>query len=64
MWEYLKKPDTILAIITAIIAICALYLKKQGIDLNVNLDALQAEYDGLRKSCAELGRKPKLDERI
>ena len=30
------------------------YLKKQGVDLNVNLDALQAEYDGLRKSCAEL----------
>ena len=30
------------------------YLKKQGVDLNVNLDALQTEYDGLRKSCAEL----------
>ena len=30
------------------------YLKKQGVDLNVNLDALQAEYDGLRKSCTEL----------
>ena len=26
------------------------YLKKQGVDLNVNLDALQAEYDTLKAS--------------
>ena len=30
------------------------YLKKQGVDLNVNLDALQAEYDTLKVSHAEL----------
>ena len=30
------------------------YLKKQGVDLNVNLDALQTEYDGLKSSHAEL----------
>ena len=30
------------------------YLKKQGVDLNVNLDALKAEYDGLKASHAEL----------
>ena len=33
------------------------YLKKQGIDLNVNLDALQAEYDKLKASHAELSRQ-------
>ena len=33
------------------------YLKKQGIDLNVNLDALQAEYDGLKASHAEFSRQ-------
>ena len=32
-------------------------LKKQGIDLNVNLDALQAEYDSLKSSHAELSRQ-------
>ena len=30
------------------------YLKKQGVDLNVDLDALQTEYDGLKSSHAEL----------
>ena len=30
------------------------YLKKQGVDLNVNLDALQTEYDDLKSSHAEL----------
>ena len=30
------------------------YLKKQGVDLNVNLDALQAEYDTLEASHTEL----------
>ena len=30
------------------------YLKKQGVDLNVNLDALEAEYDTLKVSHAEL----------
>ena len=30
------------------------YLKKQGVDLNVNLDALQAEYDTLQTSHTEL----------
>lgn len=30
------------------------YLKKQGVDLNVNLEALQTEYDGLQISHAEL----------
>lgn len=30
------------------------YLKKQGVDLNVNLDALQTEYDGLKATHAEL----------
>lgn len=30
------------------------YLKKQGVDLNVNLDALQAEYDMLKASHTEL----------
>ena len=30
------------------------YLKKQGVDLNVNLDALQAEYDKLKSSHADL----------
>ncbi len=30
------------------------YLKKQGVDLNVNLDALQAEYDTLQASHTEL----------
>ena len=30
------------------------YLKKQGVDLNVNLDALQAEYDTLKASHTEL----------
>ena len=33
------------------------YLKKQGVDLNVNLDALQAEYDNLKSSHAELSRQ-------
>ena len=33
------------------------YLKKQGVDLNVNLDALQAEYDGLKSSHAELSHQ-------
>ena len=30
------------------------YLKKQGVDLNVNLDSLQAEYDKLKATYAEL----------
>ena len=30
------------------------YLKKQGVDLNVNLDALQTEYDKLKATHAEL----------
>ena len=30
------------------------YLKKHGVDLNVNLDALQTEYDGLKATHAEL----------
>jgi prefoldin subunit 5 len=30
------------------------YLKKHGVDLNVNLDALQTEYDDLKSSHAEL----------
>ena len=30
------------------------YLKKQGVDLNVNLDALQTEYDGLKATHTEL----------
>ena len=30
------------------------YLKKQGVDLNVNLDALRTEYDGLKATHAEL----------
>ena len=30
------------------------YLKKQGVDLNVNLEALQTEYDGLKATHAEL----------
>ena len=30
------------------------YLKKQGVDLNVNLDALQAEYNKLKSSHADL----------
>lgn len=30
------------------------YLKKQGVDLNVNLESLQAEYDQLQQSHAEL----------
>ena len=33
------------------------YLKKQGVDLNVNLDALQAEYDKLQSSHSELSRQ-------
>ena len=33
------------------------YLRKQGVDLNVNLDALQAEYDNLKSSHAELSRQ-------
>ena len=33
------------------------YLKKQGVDLNVNLDALQTEYDGLKATHAELARQ-------
>ena len=33
------------------------YLKKQGVDLNVNLDALQVEYDKLQSSHAELSRQ-------
>ena len=33
------------------------YLKKQGVDLNVNLDALQAEYDNLKSSHAELSHQ-------
>ena len=33
------------------------YLKKHGVDLNVNLDALQAEYDKLQYSHAELSRQ-------
>ena len=31
-----------------------IYLKKQGVDLNVNLDALQTEYDGLKATHTEL----------
>ena len=31
------------------------YLKKQGVNLDVDLDELQAEYDALRVSCAEFG---------
>ena len=30
------------------------YLKKQGVDLNINLDALQAEYDTLQASHTKL----------
>ena len=30
------------------------YLKKQGVDLNVDLDALQVEYDNLKETHAEL----------
>ena len=30
------------------------YLKKQGVDLNVNLDSLQAEYSNLQATYAEL----------
>lgn len=30
------------------------YLKKQGVDLNVNLDSLQAEYSNLQETYAEL----------
>ena len=30
------------------------YLKKQGLDLNVNLDSLQAEYSKLQATYAEL----------
>ena len=30
------------------------YLKKQGVDLNVNLDALQTEYDRLQATHTEL----------
>ena len=30
------------------------YLKKQGVDLNVNLDSLQAEYDKLKATHTEL----------
>ena len=33
------------------------YLKKQGVDLNVNLDALQAEFDKLKSSHAEFSRQ-------
>lgn len=33
------------------------FLKKQGVDLNVNLEALQAEYDGLKSSHAGLSRQ-------
>ena len=33
------------------------YLKKQGVDLNVNLDALQAEYDKLKSSHDEFSRQ-------
>ena len=33
------------------------FLKKQGLDFNVNLDALQAEYDKLKASHAELSRQ-------
>ena len=33
------------------------YLKKHGVDLNVNLDALQTEFDNLRASHAELARQ-------
>lgn len=33
------------------------YLKKQGVDLNVNLDALQAEYDTLKASHTELAEQ-------
>ena len=33
------------------------YLKKQGVDLNVNLDTLQAEYDKLQSSHSELSRQ-------
>ena len=32
------------------------YLKTQGVDLNVYLEALQAEYDSLQSSHAELSR--------
>ena len=33
------------------------FLKKQGVDLNVNLEALQAEYDSLQSSHAALSRQ-------
>ena len=33
------------------------YLKKQGVDLNVNLDSLQAEYDKLKATHTELARQ-------
>lgn len=33
------------------------FLKKQGVDLNVNLEALQAEYDSLQSSHAGLSRQ-------
>lgn len=33
------------------------YLKKQGVDMAVDLDALQAEYDSLKSSHAELSRQ-------
>ena len=33
------------------------YLRKQGVDLNVHLDALQAEYDKMQSSHSELSRQ-------
>lgn len=33
------------------------YLKKQGVDLNVNLDSMQAEYSKLQATYAELARQ-------
>ena len=33
------------------------YLKKHGVDLNVNLDALQTEFDNLQASYAELAKQ-------
>ena len=40
-------------------------LKKHGVDLNVNLDALQTEYDGLKATHAELaGRLATVKEEL
>ena len=34
------------------------YLKRQHVDLNVNLDALEAEYSKLQADCAAFARQP------